>query len=391
MARILYAASGDGYGHATRAHAVADELIRRGHDMMFLTSHKTLRYLEPIFPRRVHDVFGLLTVYEDGAAHIRKTLLHNLRRAPRRLGPSNARVRRLFRTFRPDLLVTDFEPFSAFWARVLGVPFVSLDNQHLLTHCVLDPVPGAVWDRLNAYLTIRLYYGGAQRYLVTTFIDAPVRYHPTTLIPPILRPQLHRRTPTSGDYLLVYKGASGLHPELEETLRRLDRMEIRAYGFPRTGRQGHVTYKAIDREAFLDDLAGCAGVIATAGHSLVCECIHLEKPMLLTPIRKQYEQMINAHYVQKLGYGRAIPRLTPEEVDRFLDELPRYRSAMAGLRFSGAARAADVIEAELRGSSTRRTPIPPDPSQARSAPSPPAFPHTGERDESIRLASGVGS
>ncbi len=41
------------------------------------------------------------------------------------------------------------------------------------------------------------------------------------------------------------------------------------------------------------------------------------------PLQKHYEQCLNAHLVQRGGYGIACPRPTPEEIDAFLDG--RYR------------------------------------------------------------------
>ena len=43
--------------------------------------------------------------------------------------------------------------------------------------------------------------------------------------------------------------------------------------------------------------------IATPGFSLISACLHFRKKMLLLPIQGQYEQMVNAYYVQKLRLG----------------------------------------------------------------------------------------
>jgi len=41
---------------------------------------------------------------------------------------------------------------------------------------------------------------------------------------------------------------------------------------------------------------------------------------MLLPILGQYEQMINAHYIEKLGLGIAAQQLDAQVVDRFLVE-----------------------------------------------------------------------
>ena len=346
MARILYAVSGDGYGHAVRAHAVGGGLLERGHDVQFVSYNKTIPYLTRYFPDRIHNVFGLLLVYEEGRTNPIRTVLSNIRRAATDMGPSNRAVKTLLKTYKPDLVITDFEPFTAFWARRFGIPFVSLDNQHLLTHCRLDRPAGFWADLISAYLTIRFYYTGAKRYLVTSFIKAPVRFQPTTLLDPILRPGVYEKTTRDGDYLLVYKTGTD-NRAMREELKRFDRMPIRAYGFDRTVRDGHIEYKPFDQEAFLDDLAGCAGVVASAGHSLVSECLHLEKPMLLVPIAQQYEQRINAYHVHKMGVGAACERLSARRMDDFVSRLDGFRSTLADRPKTSPHAILDAVEREI--------------------------------------------
>lgn len=347
MARILYAASGDGYGHAVRTHSVGAALLERGHDVRFLSSYKTNDYLKSYYPDRIEDVFGLFTIYNQGKVEAYQTLLYNVRRAVTDLTPLNQNVRRLMKTFRPDLVITDFEPFSAFWARRLSIPYISLDNQHLLTHCKVDHPPGFKRDILNAYLTIRLYYAGAKRYLITSFFDAPIRYHPTTMVAPILRPRVYKVASRDGDFVLVYKGAGGENDAMRDALLQYDRVEIRAYGFGIEGKQDHVTFKKTDPDEFLTDLAECKAVVSTAGHSLVCEAIHLQKPMLLIPMKHQYEQVLNAHQVQKLGYGEFHDRLCSDGFDTFLSRVDRYRNRLADLPQTTIDSVIDAVEQEI--------------------------------------------
>jgi len=54
---------------------------------------------------------------------------------------------------------------------------------------------------------------------------------------------------------------------------------------------------------------------------LISECMYLKKKMLLLPLAGQYEQIINAHYVQKLGLGISAEKLNEAVLARFLDEL----------------------------------------------------------------------
>jgi len=347
MAKILYAAAGDGYGHATRVHSVGAGLLERGHDVLFLTSHKTKAYLSPRFPGRVQEVLGLLTAYCDGRVQPWKTLTNNAKEAWRSLVASIHSVRHLFKEFGPDLVISDFEPFAPFWALRLGVPFISLDNQHLLTHAELEFPRGFVFDRWTAYATIRLFYTGARRYLITSFIPARIRHQPAAVVPPVLRAEVHEKQSHEGGFLLAYKGAGGENQSLRAALEQCEEVPIRAYGFGEAGRRDHIEFKAFDANVFLDDLAGCVGVVATAGHSLVSECIQLEKPMLLVPIRRQYEQIINAHYVRKLGFGEFADRLSRRAIQSLLVRLDNYRRALRAAPKVRLSTVLDAVEREI--------------------------------------------
>ncbi len=347
MARILYAVAGDGLGHATRAHSVGAGLLDRGHDVLFISSMRGTAYLREHFPDRVEDIFGLHIHYRQGQALAIRTVVDNAWAAARRLPGTLGLIRDIMRRYRPDLLITDFEAFTAHMAGLLGLRWISLDNQHLLTHCDVEQPPGYWRDYLSTYITIRFYYAGARRYLITSFIDAPVHYAPATLLPPVLRPAVYRQESTVGSYLVAYAGACGSINQVRAALETYRGMDIRAYGFGITGQQGQVVYKPTSEREFLADLAGCAGVIATAGHSLVGECLHFAKPMLLMPIAHQYEQIVNAYHVQKMGAGRHVERLEAETISDFTQGLDRHRHAMDQRTPADLGQVLDAIEAEL--------------------------------------------
>jgi len=51
--------------------------------------------------------------------------------------------------------------------------------------------------------------------------------------------------------------------------------------------------------------------------------MYLKKKMLMPPLAGQYEQIINAHYIQKLGLGISAEKLDEAVLARFLDELDK--------------------------------------------------------------------
>jgi uncharacterized protein (TIGR00661 family) len=348
MARIIYAASGEGLGHATRAHSVGAGLLARGHDVRFIASLKASDYLGQHYPDRLLDIYGFKLHIFDGRVHYARTALDIFARSLSALPSTYAAVGRLLLEFNPHLIISDAEWFSSSLAWFLRLPLVSLDNQHLLTHCRVQLPPSQRREYWLAYLFIRLFFSfGARRNLVTTFIRAPIRYQPTTLLPPVIRQRVRDIQPGRGDYLVAYLGAQGGNVHLRRQLEAFTEMPIRAYGFGVSGQCGMVEYKPTSEDGFLRDLAGCAGVIASAGHSLISECIHLEKPMLLVPFAGQFEQRLNAFHVQRMGLGKDTSVLTTDVIRGFTDQLDRFTTALRAEPKCDLKPVLDAIEREL--------------------------------------------
>jgi uncharacterized protein (TIGR00661 family) len=347
MARIVYGVLGQGLGHATRAHTIGAALLARGHEVHFVSSDQATRYLAVHFPERVHDIFGLRIEFRRSRVATLATIRANVRRALRELPATNRKIQRLLRILRPELVMTDFEPFTAFWARRRGVPFIGLDNEHLLTHCRVERLAGHKFSRFQAYVTTRLMMSGARRYLITYFVPLPIVHQPAVVVPPVLRPEVYALTPRAGDYLLVYL-SEGLDADaLCRTLESWTTAPIRAYVAGRSGEEDHLSYRPRSLHGFLDDLAGCRGVLTSAGYSLMCECLHLRKPMLIVPAAGQYEQELNAHYMERWGYGMTAAAPTPEVLTAFWTRADALAARMSAAPRADVRRVIDLIEAEL--------------------------------------------
>jgi uncharacterized protein (TIGR00661 family) len=108
------------------------KLIEAGHEVLFAASRKSLQYLKPAFAESVRNVYGLSIVYLNGSVRPLHTLWRNIADYSK----GYAINRRLFaqevQAFKPDIVISDFEPFSAWWAWRTKVPCLSVDHEHLL-------------------------------------------------------------------------------------------------------------------------------------------------------------------------------------------------------------------------------------------------------------------
>ena len=135
--RVLYGVNGEGMGHATRSQVVIDDLLER-HDVRVMASQAAFTYLSERLP--------------DGGADLRPQLRDAGRRDPplgdgasRTSATRAARCRTRFATgceaihaWRPDVVITDFEPLVGIYARTHRVPMIAVDNINMLDRCRHD-------------------------------------------------------------------------------------------------------------------------------------------------------------------------------------------------------------------------------------------------------------
>jgi len=117
-----------------------------------------------------------------------------------------------------------------------------------------------------------------------------------------------------------------------------------------------VLFRKPSMDQFLKDLIGAKAVMANAGFSLMTEALHLAKPYLAIPIEHQFEQIFNAYWLDKMGYGTYWDELNKERIESFLYNLPGYRERLSAYprRGNGALLAKlSSLVAEYTSSRTR--------------------------------------
>jgi uncharacterized protein (TIGR00661 family) len=152
----------------------------------------------------------------------------------------------------------------------------------------------------------------------------------TTLLPPILRPEVAALEWEPASHVLVYQTQT-TNQALVPTLKQLPH-RFRVYGLGREGSEGNVTLCPFSEQKFLEDLRTARAVVCGGGFSLLAEAVSLGIPTLSIPVAGQYEQELNARYLDALGYGAWAPRFEGRFIAEFLERCPEYRAALSGNR-----------------------------------------------------------
>jgi uncharacterized protein (TIGR00661 family) len=337
--KILYGVVGEGMGHAMRSRVALEHLVAQGHEIEIMASGRAKDFLAQRF-EGVNRIHGLHILYEENRVRPGKTLWSNVLTGAAGVPQNIAAYFELIKDFRPEVVISDFESWAYLYGKAHRLSVVSIDNMQIINRCIHDGeiLAGheAEFQITRAFVKGKLPF--CDHYLITTFFFPPVRKPKTSLFPPILRPEILQANRRAGDHLLVYQTAEG-YGSLAETLAQTG-LECRIYGMRRGIQEeqveGDLRYRPFSEEGFVDDLASCRGVIAGGGFTLMGEAVYLQKPMLAVPIGRQFEQRLNARYLEREGFGRAADSLDDPGVIRdFVAAVPACAEKLSGYAQEG--------------------------------------------------------
>jgi uncharacterized protein (TIGR00661 family) len=329
--RIIYGVVGEGMGHATRSRVILEHLLAAGHEIVVVVSGRAHGFLtQKLAGRaRVEEIHGLHLKFEGNDLDLSDSILSNLKLMPEGLAKNLGVFADLVKGFNADAVVSDFESFAWCFARWQKLPLISIDNMQVLNRCRHDDFVSD--DQSFAYrlakFAVKAKLPGAYHYLVSSFFFPPVKKPRTTLVPPILRPEILAAKREPGEHVLVYQTAAANADALLLTLQKLPQ-QFKAYGTGKTGTFGNVECRPFSETAFVEDLRTARCVVAGGGYSLMGEAVHLHVPMLSIPIQGQYEQELNARYLQRLGYGRQADVVDADVIADFIVAAPEMQHAL---------------------------------------------------------------
>ncbi len=346
--RILYGVVGEGMGHATRSKVVCEHLVAAGHEVKIVVSGRAHGFLAKTFDDVV-QIKGLTIRYVDNRMDRDGTLARNVVAAPSIIASNVGAYFRHVSSFKPDAVITDFDSFAYLFAKRHGLPIISIDNQQIISRCKLGKFAkqGAKVDYQMTKAFVRAKLPACDHYVITTFFYPPVRpkfEDSTTLVPPILRRSIleAKKTARPGEHVLVYQTSTS-DTGLMRELNRIEGAKFVVYGLRKDARQGNCTLKDFSEEGFVEDLASARAVVCNGGLSLLGEAVYLGKPIFSVPVRNQYEQVLNARYLEELGWGLGAERIEADVLRAFLAEVPKYASRVGKHRQDGNRELFDIV------------------------------------------------
>lgn len=324
--RILYSVCGEGMGHATRSSVIIKHLLK-DNELIIFASGKAYDFLSKKFDN-VYYIEGFNTVYIENTAKYMSTFLAGLKNLPKSLKNNMKILYNIARVFKPNIIISDFEAYSNLLSKILGIPLISVDNIHVITQCKLELPEKYYTERLAAQGVIHSFITLPKSYFITTFFYPEVKNEKKVfLYPPVLRNEILNLKPFNGDHVLVYQ-TSDSNSKLIDILKSLDEKFI-IYGFDtEKEEEENLKFRKFNEDKFFKDFESCKAVVANGGFTLMSEAIYLGKPVYTIPVKKQFEQTVNAVYLKKSGYGEFHEQISKESFETFISKLDSYRNAL---------------------------------------------------------------
>ena len=298
--KILFGIQGTGNGHITRARAMAAAFRNKAIEVDYIVSGRSrdkLFDMEIFGDYRCYDGLTFVTI-NGQVSKVRTALKNNLYRFY-----SDVRALNLKQY---DLVISDFEPVSAWAAKQQNVTSVAIGHQSAFKY----DIP----KRGDDFMSRKIMESFAP-----TDIHLGLHWHHFNqpLLPPMIE-QNKSVAVTQADKILVYLPFENIQ-HIADWLK--PHSDYRFYVYhenPNAKAAGHITLRPLSRITFPKDLLSCNGVVSNAGFELASEALSFGKKILVKPLHGQYEQSSNAKALKQLGFGEEMDTLDHAVLGKWL-------------------------------------------------------------------------
>lgn len=282
--KILYAIQGTGNGHLSRAMDIIPALQQYGEVTTLLSGIQ----VDLNLPYKVdYRLEGLSFIFgKKGGIDMYNTL-------------KNCNIQQLNKDIKSipvenyDLVINDFEPVSAWACYLKKIPCIGLSHQFAVVAKGIpkpkkfDPIGKWV---LQNYAPVSSGYG------------FHFKQYNKEIFTPVIRQQVRQAEIKNKEHYTVYLPAYS-DKLLIKKLRTFK--DIEWHVFSKHSKtfyaEKNVYVFPIQNESFIKSMARSTGILCGAGFETPAEALHMQKKLLVVPMKGQYEQQCNAAALKELG------------------------------------------------------------------------------------------
>jgi uncharacterized protein (TIGR00661 family) len=328
--KILYSLSSDGLGHTNRSSVVIDYLLSKGYEIIICVGKKTKAYefLKRRYPKqKIYAINKFRLIYKNNEVKEIHTFLNLFTSKDYPLKNLD-----LFKTIickeKPNLIISDFEPFSVQIGKLYEIPIIAINHQDILNRTDIEFKLESFKDYLLAKLISKLVCPYADKYFIISFYKSKIIKRKTKIFDPLLKNEILNYKPKNKDYIFVYyRFSKSQINKIQSILEKLDNERFIFFGFNISKKYKNIEFKK-DNPNLYKYLADSKAVICNGGHTLITEAIYYKKPIYSVPVKNQFEQISNSYYLEKLGFGEKHDSLNYDDLNKFLQNIKKYKKKL---------------------------------------------------------------
>ncbi|WP_414469515.1 UDP-N-acetylglucosamine--N-acetylmuramyl-(pentapeptide) pyrophosphoryl-undecaprenol N-acetylglucosamine transferase [Methanobacterium sp. ACI-7] len=374
--KILMIPCGIGIGHTSRCIALAQELQKRGAEVVFASYGSGYKMLKTQGKYKTAKLPDIKFYGDDGGFNIKHTAKKSVD-MPFTFLKSIYQESKIIKKFKPDIIVADAHYSVPITAKILGIPCILVTNELALNFS-------------NLYLeekTVQYLENGLKKFItdvvkkcdvvlipdIEKSIEVPSKLRETTIFTgPFLKQNINEimdknKLRTKMEFkdddriVLVTVGGSDFGKRLlrcvYEASEKIECDKLIMITGPQIDSNFIPTSDKIIKKEFLENIMEWMKlsdlIISLAGHTTTMEIASLGIPSIIVPIENHSEQLKNASTIESYGisYVRQINQINSyslaDDINRILEDQDLMKKIeiikKEFLKYIGTQKAADII------------------------------------------------
>lgn len=295
--KILYAIQGTGNGHLTRAKEIIPILQKKGELDILISGNENNLDLGYNIKYKAHGLnftFGKKGGIDFWKSYKKMKLMRFYKEI------KNLPVRDY------DLIINDFEPVSAWAAKLKNIHIISLSHQN----AVLDNA-SPKYGKFKLERLILKYYAPSN-----TRFGFHFKTYSSATFTPIIRKKIRTSKIRNKGHYTVYLPSY----KVDKIVKVLSQIpiikwhifskEVNSLVFKK-----NITIYPINEFDFIKSMTSAAGVLCGAGFETPSEALFLRKKLMVIPMKNQYEQQCNALALKEMG-AATLKKLSKKRIPK---------------------------------------------------------------------------
>lgn len=345
---IFFIVTGVGLGDSTRIHAVIEALLKRHpHAKVMVAGYdNSYDYFKGKYP--VVKIAGYRIPGENMRFRLLPFVFKNYL-LPFMWFFIALKLRKKVKQFKPDVIISDFEPSGIALAKLIGKKCVTLFgfDPRLYEKFKKEKKVSFLMKMQASYL--QKVYNRSDYAVIPSFVRYEHKSRNYTYVDPIVRERpdklpseehLMKELKLERKPVVVMLGGSNFGTSLAKSLAKVvhdfnECFVVFGSGFslPPQPNLIHHTFSP----DFLKYLKVAKCVVTLGGQKTLCEGVVYKKPMLIYPIKEHVEQQLNAYALKDVALigDELSPEAFKKKIEELLSRSPELEKKVKKLNFNG--------------------------------------------------------